>query len=107
METLTDGLFGGASFADGWTGWEGQDGAFILDLGSGQEFSAVTADFLHQLGAWILLPRAMTCAVTVEADGPVRARYIRIEVEGTNVCPPWHYGVGCPCWFFIDEITVK
>ncbi|WP_289066386.1 DUF4838 domain-containing protein [uncultured Alistipes sp.] len=134
-ETLTDGLFGGASFADGWTGWEGQDGAFILDLGSGQEFSAVTADFLHQLGAWILLPRAMTCAVsddkrawrplgrtelaedrdvpvkfvpvTVAADGPVRARYIRIEVEGTNVCPPWHYGVGCPCWFFIDEITVK
>ncbi len=134
-ETLTDGLFGGASFADGWTGWEGQDGTFILDLGSGQEFSAVTADFLHQLGAWILLPRAMTCAVsddkrawrplgrtelaedrdvpvkfvpvTVAADSPVRARYIRIEVEGTNVCPPWHYGVGCPCWFFIDEITVK
>ncbi len=134
-ETLTDGLFGGASFADGWTGWEGQDGTFILDLESGQEFSAVTADFLHQLGAWILLPRAMTCAVsddkrawrplgrtelaedrdvpvkfvpvTVAADGPVRARYIRIEVEGTNVCPPWHYGVGCPCWFFIDEITVK
>ncbi len=134
-ETLTDGLFGGASFADGWTGWEGQDGAFILDLGSEQEFSAVTADFLHQLGAWILLPRAMTCAVsddkrawrplgrtelaedrdvpvkfvpvTVAAGGPVRARYIRIEVEGTNVCPPWHYGVGCPCWFFIDEITVK
>ena len=134
-ETLTDGLFGGASFADGWTGWEGRDGAFILDLGSGQEFSAVTADFLHQLGAWILLPRAMTCAVsddkctwrplgrvelpedrdvpvkfvpvTVAAESPVRARYLRIEVEGTNVCPPWHYGVGCPCWFFIDEITIK
>lgn len=134
-ETLTDGLFGGASFADGWTGWEGQDGAFILDFGSGQEFSAVTADFLHQLGAWILLPRAMTCAVsddklawrplgrvevaedrdvpvkfvpvTVASDSPVRARYIRIEVEGTNVCPPWHYGVGCPCWFFIDEIIIK
>lgn len=134
-ETLTDGLFGGASFADGWTGWEGRDGAFILDFGRGQEFTAVTADFLHQLGAWILLPRAMTCAVsddklawrplgrvevaedrdvpvkfvpvTVAAESPVRARYLRIEVEGTNVCPPWHYGVGCPCWFFIDEITVK
>lgn len=133
--TLTDGLFGGASFADGWTGWEGRDGAFILDLGSGQEFSAVTADFLHQLGAWILLPRAMTCAVsddklawrqlgrvevpedrdvpvkfvpvTVAAESPVRARYLCIEVEGTNVCPPWHYGVGCPCWFFIDEIIIK
>lgn len=133
--TLTDGLFGGASFADGWTGWEGRDGAFILDLGSRQEFSAVTADFLHQLGAWILLPRAMTCAVsddklawrqlgrvevpedrdvpvkfvpvTVAAENPVRARYLRIEVEGTNVCPPWHYGVGCPCWFFIDEIIIK
>lgn len=20
---------------------------------------------------------------------------------------PWHYGVGHPCWFFIDEVAVK
>lgn len=133
--TLTDGLYGGASFADGWTGWEGCDGGLMLDLGAEREFTTVTADFLHQLGAWILLPRSMACSVSrdgqqwrplggtevaedrdvpvkfvpvsVEAAAPVRARYVRIEIEGTKICPPWHYGVGCPCWFFIDEITVK
>lgn len=135
-KALTDGLFGGASYTDGWTGWEGCDAAFILDLGRETEFSAVTADFLHQLGAWILLPKRIICSVSADrsewsrfgettqaedrsvpvkfvpltvvvSGSPVRARYVRIEVEGTNVCPPWHYGVGCPCWFFIDEITVN
>ncbi len=32
-KTLTDGLFGGASFVESWTGWEGKDGAFVVDLG--------------------------------------------------------------------------
>ena len=42
----------------------------------------------------------------VESPQPVRARYIRVSVEGTKICPSWHYGVGCPCWFFIDEVSV-
>ncbi len=133
--TLTDGLYGGASFADGWTGWEGCDGAFVLDLGAERKFNSVTVDFLHQLGAWILLPRRMTCRVSsdgsewqflgetsvpedrdvlvkfvpvgVVSESPVRARFVHVEIEGTKTCPSWHYGVGCPCWFFMDEITVK
>lgn len=132
--TLTDGLFGGASFVESWTGWEGCDAAFIVDLGEEKEFSAVEADFLHQLGQWVLLPKSV--AYTLSSDGeawrefgrvefpedqsvqvkfvparaespqPVRARYIRVSVEGTKICPSWHYGVGCPCWFFIDEVSV-
>ena len=31
---------------------------------------------------------------------------IRVEVEGSKVCPSWHYGVGQPSWFFIDEVSV-
>jgi len=30
-----------------------------------------------------------------------------VEVIGTKTCPEWHYGVGNPCWFFIDEVIVK
>lgn len=133
--SLTDGLFGGASFVESWTGWEGCDGAFIVDLGRETEFTTVETDFLHQLGQWILLPRSVTYAVSddnehwtqlghtrldedrsvevkfvpvrTSAPSPVRARYIRVEVEGTKICPSWHYGVGCPCWFFLDEVTVK
>ena len=40
-------------------------------------------------------------------DGQARARYVRIFVEGVKDCPEWHYGVGNPCWFFIDEHWVK
>ena len=132
---LTDGLFGGSSFMDSWTGWEGTDGAFIIDLGEEKEFSSVEADFLHHLGAWILSPREVTYSVsadkerwerfghfefpqddsgrvkfvpvTAAAPEPVRARYVRVEVVGDKICPSWHYGTGSPCWFFIDEVTIK
>ena len=98
-------------------------------------FSTVETDFLHQLGQWILLPRSVRYSVSsdsadwtpfgqvefpedqsvpvkfvpaaVTVAQPVRARYVKVEIEGVKTCPPWHYGVGCPCWFFLDEVTVK
>lgn len=131
---LTDELFGGTTFVESWVGWEGSDGAFILDLGKKKRFSHIETDFLQKLGAWVLLPKKV--AYTVSDDGetfrpfgsytfqedrdpevkfvagkavseqPVEARYIRVEIEGIKTCPPWHYGVGQPAWFFIDEVTV-
>lgn len=132
---LTDELFGGTTFVESWIGWEGVDGAFILDLGKETSFSSIEADFLHQLGAWILLPRKVTYSLSAdnktyspfgaeqlaedrsvqvkfigvksETASPVTARYIKVEIEGTKVCPSWHYGVGYPAWFFLDEVTVR
>lgn len=131
---LTDGLFGGTTFVESWVGWEGVDGSFILDLGEEQEFSSVEADFLHQLGQWILLPEKVTYSIStdnqtyqpfgsfsfaedrapqvkfvggkVTSDKPVKARYIKVEVDAIGMCPAWHYGVGHPAWFFVDEVTV-
>lgn len=133
--TLTDGLYGGASFVESWTGWEGKDGAFVIDLGAVRDFSTVETDFLHQLGQWILLPRSVTYSVSddyeayrpfgrvefpeddsvpvkfvpaaVTVSEPVSARYVKVEIEGVKICPAWHYGVGCPCWFFLDEVCVR
>lgn len=135
LRTLTDGLFGGATFVESWTGWEGCDGSFVVDLGCEKEFTTVETDFLHQLGAWILLPRSVAYSLSsdgetfepfgrvalaedqsvpvkfvpaaVTAPEPVRARFIRVDIEGVKTCPSWHYGVGCPCWFFADEVTVR
>lgn len=131
---LTDELFGGQSFTESWIGWEGTDGSFVIDLGEVKEVSSVETDFLHQLGQWILLPRGVKYEVstdgehfTLAGDYPMaedsdykvkfvgikhtfpakqQVRYIRISVNGTKICPHWHYGVGNPCWFFIDEVTV-
>lgn len=134
-EALTDELYGGTTFGDSWIGWEGRDGSFVVDLGEVQPVQSVETDFLHQLGAWILLPKSVT--YTVSEDGaayeafgkeilpedrsrevkfvgvkseqpaPVSARYIRVEIEGVKVCPSWHYGVGYPAWFFVDEVVVR
>ena len=131
---LTDELFGRQSFTESWVGWEGTDGSFVIDLGEEKEVSSVETDFLHQLGQWILLPREVSYATSTDgknftpagkhplaedSDYKVKfvsikhtfapkskVRYIRVDVVGTKICPPWHYGVGNPCWFFIDEVTV-
>ncbi len=131
---ITDGLFGGATFNDGWVGWVGRDGEFIIDLREAKEIKRVETDFLHSLGAWILLPKSITChtstdktnftllgskeiaedrssqvkyvSIPIESSTPVKARYLKIKVETIGLCPSWHYGVGRPAWFFLDEVLV-
>ena len=132
---LADGLFGGATFVDSWVGWEGTDGAFIIDLGEEKEIRCVETDFLHQIGAWILFPLKVVYSysgdgehyklwetidlpeertgevkfrgVRAESARLLKARYVKVEVTGTKECPTWHYGVGHPSWFFIDEVIIK
>jgi hypothetical protein len=132
---LTDGLYGGATFGESWVGWSGIDGSFVVDLGATATFTSIQTDFLHQLGGWILLPLNVSYAVsddgntfretgsldhpedrdaqvkfvdfTYHSEQAITARYIKVSVIGTKQCPHWHYGVGHPCWFFIDEIVVR
>lgn len=134
-KSLTDDLFGGMSYKDSWIGWEGKDVDITLDLKNPTQISSITTDFLHQIGAWILQPKSVTYSLSLDGetwkefprheliddkDGKVKfvgidevfatpqtARYIKVAVEGKKQCPGWHYGVGNPCWFFLDEITVK
>lgn len=132
---LTDELYGGTTFVESWIGWEGSDASFILDMGEEKSISSVETDFLHQLGAWILLPKKVRYSISAdndqfqvfgekileedrspqvkfvgvkcESEAPVSARYIKVDVEGIITCPSWHYGVGYPAWLFIDEVTVQ
>ena len=131
---LTDGLFGGATFNESWVGWVGKDAEFIIDLGEEKEFSSVEADFLHKLGSWIMLPKSVSCSISlnnkdfaimgkydvaedkdpavkfvtipIKSEKIIKARYIKMSIETIGLCPPWHYGVGHPAWFFVDEIMV-
>ena len=134
-EALTDGLYGGTTYVESWVGWEGRDAEFILDLGEEKEFSRIETDFLHQLGAWVLLPKSVAYSVSsdkenftpfgqvhefaedrdmqvkfvagkAEVASPVKARYIKVQVKTIGLCPSWHYGVGYPAWYFMDEVAV-
>ena len=132
---LTDGLYGGATFQDSWIGWEGMDISFVMDMHEKKTFHSIESDFLHQLGSWVLLPKQVRYSISNdgrhftelgtydlpedrsvqvkfksvkhESASPIEARYIKVEVVGTKDCPHWHYGVGNPCWFFIDEVNVE
>ena len=131
---LTDGLFGGSTYVESWVGWEGKDAAFILDMGEAKEFTKIECDFLHQLGAWVLQPKGGRFSISADGEefthfgefnfpedrdvrvkftkgtavqeNPVNARYIKVEIDGTIECPYWHYGIGFPSWFFLDEVSV-
>jgi len=134
-KALTDGLYGGATFNESWVGWEGKDAEFVIDLGELKEIQSVEIDFLHKLGAWILLPKSASCSVSADNatyqpmgrkdipedrdievkyvnvsipanNGNLKARYIKIKIETIGLCPPWHNGVGHPAWFFLDEVNV-
>lgn len=89
---------------------------------------------MHQLGAWVLLPKGGHYSISTDGKNytafgsfsfdedrdlqvkfvggkatvtqPVKVRYIKVKVNTLGVCPAWHYGVGYPAWFFMDEITV-
>ena len=134
-QSLTDGLYGGTTFVESWVGWCGEDADFILDMGTEQDIRSIKTDFLHQLGAWILLPKGGRYEVSVDGRhfepfgtfafaedrdvqvkfvwgdvrqaSPVRARYIKVHIDTLGKCPSWHYGVGYDAWFFIDEIVVE
>ncbi|PXV57170.1 glycosyl hydrolase family 67 [Dysgonomonas alginatilytica] len=131
---LTDGLYGGATYNESWVGWISKDAEFIIDLGQVKEIETVEFDFLHQLGAWILLPKSVTCQTSIDnkdfvlmghkdipedrdtevkyvnipirSDQKIKAHYIKVKIESIGLCPPWHYGVGFPAWFFLDEVSV-
>lgn len=130
---LTDGLYGGTGFRENWVGWEGSDASFVIDLGRETAIQSVSVDFLRQIGAWVLEPLSVAFSVSSDGesyepfdcveipenrDGTIgflcvtgssraQARFVKVVVTGQKVCPEWHYGVGNPCWFFIDEVSVK
>ena len=134
-KALTDGLYGGTTYVESWVGWLGEDADFILDMGEVKDIGSIRTDFLHQLGAWILLPKGGSYEVSVDGKtyepfgsfafeedrdlsvkfvwgraavpSPVRARYIKVHIDTLGKCPSWHYGVGYDAWFFLDEIVAE
>lgn len=133
--TLTDGILRGLNYVDGWIGWEGKNGSLIIDLGEIKPVKNIETDFLHQLNRWVFFPKSVTYSystdnkkyqiwnnvsvkeekskeaqvqkVGTKSESPIPMRYIKIEINGTKICPDWHIGTGKPCWFFIDEIQVR
>lgn len=81
---LVDGLFGGATFVDSWIGWEGTDGAFVIDLGEAKKIHSVETDFLHQIGAWILFPLKVVYSYADDGEHYTHWKTIDLPEERTG-----------------------
>lgn len=120
-----------------WQGFQGQTVSFIVDLGKIQEFKKVKVGVLQDIKSWIWFPKKMQISVANNLRGhfkesgrvgnsfprdqygahvkemgrdyplPIRARYIKIELEYPGDCPNWHLGAGGKAWVFVDEVVVE
>lgn len=133
---LIDGVEGSANWRKGnWQGYQKTDVDAVIDLQEVKTVSAVTAGFLQDTRAWIVVPRQLV--VEVSTDGkqftevytgnnflpiddlnvqvkrieasfkPVTARYVRIKAVQYGKLPAWHEGAGGDTHIFVDELSVK
>ncbi len=132
---LVDGIRGNKNFRIGnWQGYQGQDFDAVIDMGEEKQITFVSAGFLQDPSPWIMMPREVSFALSVDgknftAAGAVmsdipdnkmepiikdffvnvnaKARYVRVYAKAFGPLPSWHESAGKPSWLFIDEIIIK
>ncbi len=133
---LIDGIRGDINWRKGnWQGYQKTDPDITIDLKKETTVSSVTAGFLQDTRAWIVMPKQMI--VQVSDDGkifktvsdqsnflpiedlqqqlksvtatftPVKAKYVRIKAIQYGKLPEWHEGAGGNTHIFMDEIEIK
>ena len=115
--TLTDGILGGWSYADGrWQGFQ-SDVDVTIDLGAVRPVHYVTATFLGNKGAWIYLPDRVTVEYSLDGEHYTLAGELLNEnPDGKYI--PYGVSVGKDAryiryhafrtkeWLFTDEILI-
>ncbi|MHA3787426.1 GH92 family glycosyl hydrolase [Flavobacterium hauense] len=133
---LIDGILGSENWRKGdWQGYQSQDFEAVIDLQKNMKVNDISARFLQDSRAWILMPTKVeyyvsednvnfTLIQTVENtinpkdDGSIiksfdvhiskiKARYVKVKAYNFGKLPEWHQGFGGDAFIFIDEITVK
>ncbi len=132
---IIDGIRGEAEWTKG--NWQGCQTDFecVIDLGKVQSISKVSAGFLQDTRAWIMMPKqaefsfstdginfsemtAIKNAVrdsdyitqTKDFSGTVKVkkvRYVKVKAINYGKLPEWHMGAGGQAWIFLDEISVE
>lgn len=137
-DALLDGINGNENWRKGeWHGYQNQDFEAVIDLQKEIQVSELSANFLQDTRAWILMPTQVefyvsndnqnfTKVATVEnkvdakdyevqlqkltAKVSTKARYIKVIARNFGALPEWHQGYGYNdgnAFIFIDEIEIK
>lgn len=137
-EGLLDGINGNENWRKGeWQGYQNQDFEAVIDLQKEMKVSELSANFLQDTRAWILMPtqvefyisndnKNFTKVATAEnkvdpkdyevqlqkltAKVSTKARYVKVIARNFGALPEWHQGYGYKdgnAFIFIDEIEIK
>jgi predicted alpha-1,2-mannosidase len=135
-DAVIDGLRGGTDWRLGhWQGYSGKDFEAVIDMKKPKEISKISASFLQDSRAWIMMPPKVeffisddgihftSAGVVVNsiADSDItvqtkefekefpktKCRYIKVKALNYGTLPAWHNGAGNPAWLFIDEVELK
>ena len=136
-EGLIDGIRGDKNWRKGdWQGYQGQDFEAVVDLKSSKKIKSVSAGFLQDTRAWILMPKkvefyisedgiyftlmgsaeskiedkdmiAQTENLEVTTNTAITARYIKVKAINYGELPAWHLGAGGKSYIFVDEIVIS
>ena len=137
-DALLDGIYGNENWRKGeWHGYQNQDFEAVIDLQKEIQVNELSANFLQDTRAWILMPTQVefyvsndnqnfTKVATVEnkvdakdyevqlqkltAKVSTKARYVKVIARNFGALPEWHQGYGYKdgnAFIFIDEIEVN
>ncbi|MGV7105940.1 GH92 family glycosyl hydrolase [Flavobacterium sp. U410] len=134
-EGLIDGIFGVTNWRKGdWQGYQGQDFEATIDLQKEMKVSSITADFLQDSRAWILMPTQVEFYVSkdnvtfekvaeikttldpkqdkvqtekLKVEVSTQAKYVKVIARNFGKLPEWHQGSGSDAFIFIDEIEIN
>lgn len=135
-EGLIDGIFGSENWRKGdWQGYQGQDFEAIVNLNETKKVTSITARFLQDSRAWILMPTKVEfynsednvnfkLVKTIEnkldarntqvqiADFEMlipetKARFVKVKAYNFGKLPEWHQGAGGAAFIFVDEIIIN
>ncbi len=132
---LIDGIRGNANWRIGfWQGFQARDFEAVIDMKQVKDVQEVSAGFLQDQRAWILMPVNVDFYVAGEdrqfrkvgtqkvgvpdkeetvliknVAQPVQtsARYIKVVAHNYGKLPAWHQGAGGEAFIFVDEINVQ
>lgn len=136
-EGLLDGILGTENWRKGeWQGYQNQDFEAVVDLQKEIKIEKISANFLQDTRAWILMPTQVDFYVSKDAKNFTKVasinntidpkeyntvikdfkvsvkesgRYVKIIAKNFGKLPDWHQGhpFDGNAFIFIDEITVN
>lgn len=135
-KSLIDFEKGTENFQDGkWSGYFGKDLKMVLDLGEAKKVNSVTVNALEDTNSYIFYPKGIIISTSIDGKKyiPVKeiilpiakeghdaetksflvnfdsteARFVQLNVLGTQKNPKWHAAPDATNWLFVDEIMLN